>query len=291
LTHSTPSAFSRQPLSLLTTLFPSLDFLSLSQTDLNADLLQRLLEYPEQHRFSEVPVSFVCQDSLVQDDRYYEQIIFDERTVPTRKSSWHDFFNGLIWLSFPKTKSYLNQLHISEIEEHGANPRTKARNHLTHFDECGVVLFIANSSLCEVIKRLLEEQLWARLFCELSKEWHVSIHPLIFGHANLEMLLNPFIGLTAKVLLVNLENDAQAPITMAPPLEKTANVKSINQSTICQYHVLDSLLLKHVKTSHTFYEKKPFYPLPLLGIPGWHYAQQTAEFYADKNYFMPKRQR
>ena len=30
------------------------------------------------------------------DGRYYEQIITNSRQVPSRETSWHDFFNGLI---------------------------------------------------------------------------------------------------------------------------------------------------------------------------------------------------
>ena len=43
----------------------------------------------------------------------YEQFIFETGTVPTR-DNLHDFFNGLCWLRFPKTKQKLNQLQAGE---------------------------------------------------------------------------------------------------------------------------------------------------------------------------------
>ena len=83
---------------------------------------------------------FVCQNDLAETSAYYEQIIFQHKTIPTRPQSWHDLFNALIWIQFPQCKTLLNKLHIEDIEQFGLSPRTRRRNHLTHFDECGVVL-------------------------------------------------------------------------------------------------------------------------------------------------------
>lgn len=207
---------------------------------------------------------------MAEDTRYYEQIIFEDNTIPTRKGSWHDFFNGVVWLQFPQTKAYLNQLHISEIETHGLNPRSKVRNHITHFDECGVVLFIQGASIFSKCKLAFERQDWNTLFCSYKDQWHSAIQPVVFGHANLEMLLNPFIGLTAKVLLIQI--DAQA---------------SVENLLVSEDQ--DGVLLKHLKEQRPMFTKKPFYPLPLLGVPNWHYAEQDTDFYANTNYFMPKR--
>ncbi len=282
------SAFWRQPLSILPLLFPAQDFNRLGIAKLNANLLEKMALSIEKNVMSSVvDKTFVCQDSMPEESRYYEQIIFEEHIIPTRKESWHDFFNGIIWMQFPQTKNYLNCLHMSEIKTHGLNPRTKVRNHITHFDECGVVLFVKGQRLFTQLHHLFETQAWASLFCELREEWNTSIFPVVFGHANLEMMLSPFIGLTGKVLLIQIQ-DMSAMQYVAQDNDNTDAEPS--NITLFEPHCLDFLLLQHIQKNQTFFTLKPFYPLPLLGVPGWHYAKQDAAFYANTDYFMPKRQ-
>ena len=214
---------------------------------------------------------FVCQNTMPDDKRYYEQIIFEDDVIPTRKESWHDFFNGIIWLRFPQTKAYLNELHIAEINAHGLNPRSKVRNHITHFDECGIVLFVRGETLYSRCQDMLQKQLWTELFCDLESEWHKTIQAFVFGHANLEMLLKPFIGLTGKVLLICIDD-------------------KLNTTKALDSEQADSILLEHLKDNATMFASKPFYPLPILGVPTWHYDKQDSAFYNNKQYFMPKRQ-
>jgi hypothetical protein len=283
------SPFWRQPLSLLSLLFPAQDFDRLDADQLNANLLEKIALSTEKNTTAPARVkTFVCQDSMSQDFRYYEQIIFEENIIPTRKESWHDFFNGIIWLQFPQTKTYLNCLHISEIKTHGLNPRTKVRHHITHFDECGVVLFIKGQRLFTQIQQLFAAQAWTSLFCELREEWNTCIFPVVFGHANLEMMLSPFIGLTGKVLLIQIED-----MPALNNIKQDNEPSDPNQSniTLVEPHVWDSILLQHIEQNQTFFASKPFYPLPLLGVPGWHFEKQDADFYANTDYFMPKRQR
>ncbi|MFT4732101.1 MAG: hypothetical protein ACI89W_001122 [Gammaproteobacteria bacterium] len=285
LKFSNLSPFSRPPLSALSLVFPSQDFTQIDIPDLRAKLLENM-----QHSITiDMAVHaqikrFVCQDSMPSDSRYYEQIIFEEHIIPTRIGSWHDFFNGIIWLQYPKTKNYLNRLHISEINAHGLNPRTQVRNHITHFDECGVVLFVHGSTLLARLHLLFEMQEWNTLFCELKDEWNNSIFPVVFGHANLEMLLTPFIGLTGKVLLIQID---EKPLVQAALQNRDKSI--VNQASISSGS-LDTLLFEYIQSNKTFNTSKPFYPLPLLGVPHWHYAEQGAAFYANKDYFMPRRQ-
>ncbi len=282
------SPFRRPPLSVLSSLFPAQDFNRLNAAELDANLLEKIALSTANNATSSLNRKiFVCQDSMPADSRYYEQIIFEEHTIPTRKGSWHDFFNGIIWLQFPRTKTYLNCLHISEIKTKGLNPRTKVRNHITHFDECGVVLFIKGSSLLAQLQQLFEVQAWTSIFCELREEWNSNIFPVVFGHANLEMMLDPFIGLTGKVLLIQIEDVPD--LHDIKPAGETSDKNQLN-ITLFEPQVLDALLLQHIEQNQTFFALKPFYPLPLLGVPSWHFEEQDAEFYANTNYFMPKRQ-
>jgi hypothetical protein len=223
---------------------------------------------------------FVCQDQLCNDERYYEEIIFEDDVIPTRAGTWHDFFNGLMWLSFTKTKAYMNQLHIEQTKQHGLVPRTKVRNHITHFDECGIVLFVDGEDLLQSLHTYFSMQNWEAIFIALKESWHQQILPVVIGHANYEMLLKPFIGLTGKVLLV------PAPPSVIDMSEARNRLKSWPGNHLDYDKVLHTFLSE----KRIFEQSKPFYPLPLLGVPGWHYEQQTPEFYANKQYFMPKRQ-
>jgi hypothetical protein len=213
-----------------------------------------------------MPVKFADNDVYLDDSRYYEQIIFEDKSVPTRSESWHDLFNALIWSLFPETKRLLNIQHMEDISQYGLTPRTKRRNHITHFDECGVVLAHCNNELPE----LLAAHEWKAAFVEKRSQWGTQIKPFIFGHANYEMLLSPFLGLTGKWLAVEVDKGF------------------FNRTLEEQYRYLDSQLVDNV-VGGVFSHKGCLKPLPLLGIPGWHENNDYPDFYDNVSYFRPKR--
>lgn len=208
---------------------------------------------------------FKCQSEFPQDAGYYEEIIFKDKLIPTRPNNWHDLFNGLIWLLFPKTKGLLNRQHMLDISRHGVSPRTKKRDVLTHFDECGVVLAYSDPKLIE----LLRLHQWHEIFYGKRSVWNKQISAHVFGHANLEMLLNPFIGLTGKWLGVEVRSE----FFKLPVMQQMAH--------------LDQRLSKDVITENLFQQDKPLMPIPLLGIPQWCTENQSLSFYENKNYFRP----
>ncbi len=207
---------------------------------------------------------FVSQSELPENE-YYESFIYRTKKIPTRYDSWHDFLNGLVWYQFPKTKQLLNHLHVRHISENGLRPRGALRDRITHFDECGLVIYWREIDPTP----LLRMHSWQQLFIEKRERWFADWQPVIFGHALYEILLKPHIGITAKTLCIQCDNASTA-------------------SNSIEY---DGLLSNHIMTRDTFNQKRSLLPLPLLGIPGWHFAEQNAEFYNDKNYFMPKRVR
>jgi hypothetical protein len=209
---------------------------------------------------------FVDQDKM-QDLRYYEEIIFQDKCIPTRNNSLHDYFNGLIWLRYPKTKVLLNQLHWQDIKVMGHKKRTPKRDRITHFDECGMVLLTNKSAL----RQQLREHKWTELFYHQRDDWYKYIVPLHFGHANLEMLCQPFIGLTAKALVI----------------DSPALLAAYHQDREKGQSVLDGYLAGEIESSGIFDEKGVLTPLPILGIPEWHNATQDLDFYANTDYFMP----
>lgn len=199
-------------------------------------------------------------------NRYYEQIIFEDKCIPTRTHNWHDFYNACIWRLFPQTKQQLNKLHMQDIAAHGVSPRTPRRDRITHFDECGVVLAWS----CEHIPELLTQHQWQEAFHLCRHEWGKSVRAFVFGHANYEMLMRPHIGLTGKWLGVNVSNAFWQ--------------RDLKQ----QYQWLDSAVLEYATTEHSFTLKQHLKPLPLLGVPGWWADNQEASFYRNTDYFRPK---
>lgn len=212
---------------------------------------------------------FVCQNRLPETEQYYEQIIYQQNIIPTRPDSWHDLFNGLIWLQFPKTKGLLNQQHVEDIELYGVSPRTVRRNNLTHFDECGVILTYQKDSIAEQLIKYLAMHRWQSVFIENRSSWGNELNSFIFGHANLEMLLQPFIGLTGKYLALQVDAEFSG-------LSYKEQLKHI-----------DEKMLKHIEQTNVFATKKPMHPIPLLGIPGVWDANNNPSFYANTDYFRP----
>jgi len=202
----------------------------------------------------------------------YEEVIYETGRVPTRSESWHDLFGALIWCLFPLTKAKLNQLHYQDIQQFGKTERTKQRNALTLFDECGVVLVSKNEELIEA----LTEHNWKKAFIELRHLWSESSEQGVaayqFGHANYEMLTKPYIGLTGKWLLI----DASAEI-MSLPLSS-------------QYRLLDQKLRQKLEQG-ALSDNSQLSPLPLLGVPNWFDGNQDESFYDNTDYFRPKRKK
>jgi hypothetical protein len=199
------------------------------------------------------PVRFVPQDDLPAGTAY-ERFVFEAARVPVRRGL-HDFFNGLVWLRFPAGKRALNRLHAEAIARDGVGARRGAvRDAATVFDENGALLQAAPPLWEALIARD-----WMRLFVELRPLW-AEARVVIFGHALLEQLAAPRKGLTAHVWC------AQAPLD--------------------DLRVADAWLAE--RCTGEVLAAKPFTPLPVLGIPGWHPGNTNFSFYDDSHVFRPR---
>jgi len=188
----------------------------------------------------------------------YEQFIFQTRSVPTR-DNLHDFFNGLCWLRFPKTKKKLNQLQATEIAQAGVQPlRGVVRDALTVFDE-NAALLIAAQPLWDA----LAERDWQKLFVDLRPLWRQA-QLILFGHALLEKLVNPRKPITAHVYRAQ------------PAIDSIASMDQ-----------MDAWLANDVSAGKL--SAKPFLPLPVLGVPGWWAGNENPFFYKDTLVFRPPR--
>ena len=115
-------------------------------------------------------IHFTPNAELEHETRYYEEIIFETGKIPTREQNWHDLFGAFIWNLFPKTKALLNELHINEIQLHGTKQRSKKRNAITLFDECGVVVAVNNESIVEQLRK----HQWSYAFVDQRNAWGVD---------------------------------------------------------------------------------------------------------------------
>ncbi|MFC3201281.1 DUF3025 domain-containing protein [Alteromonas oceani] len=212
---------------------------------------------------------FIDDDQADLANRYYEVFIAEENQVPTR-TNWHDTFNAMMWIAFPRTKKRINTLHCEEIAQFGVHPRTPKRNRITHFDECGLVIAVPQDKLekgNQLLERLANHQ-WQECLVDNQHEWGNTLFPVIIGHALYEMLLDPFIGLTAKWLAVIVPE----------------GFEKMDEKT--RYKVIDAALAERLTELDGLAAKNTLKPIPLLGIPGW-YSEQTEAFYADTGYFRP----
>ncbi len=217
-----------------------------------------------------MPLRFVAPRDPTQRHRpHYEARIAATGEVETRRESWHDLFNALVWLTYPRAKAAINAQHAAILEGGGeaeARHRSPARDALTLFDEGGVI--VASSS--PEMHRLIADFRWKELFWERRAELLATTRFLAFGHACYEQSLAPYIGMVAKTLLVPVGH----PFPSAPMAEQLEQV--------------DTWAARHFAHAANFPSPKTLPPMPVLGVPGWHPANEQEPFYDDAKHFRSK---
>jgi len=214
------------------------------------------------------PIRFVPPASSKQPSAQYETRIFDTGEVQTRTDNWHDLFNALVWLAFPKTKAVLNRHHHEQIVARRGEPlRGTARDVLTLFDEGGVVVGTDDPALSE----LLRDFKWKELFWTRRADVRRSMRFHVFGHAIYEKALEPYRGVTAKALVIEV-----TPELLEAPTER-------------RLAALDADAARYFSGSGALASTRSLSPLPVLGIPGWEPANEREEYYDDAAQFRPGR--
>lgn len=118
----------------------------------------------------------------------YDESIVRDGVVPTRAQNPHDFFNALVWATFPNAKREVHRLQHRYVSEAIASGRAAHRvpehDALAMLDEGGVLLFVDET---------VREPIVAGLACRdgaplarASKSGHARM--MIFGHALYEHL-------------------------------------------------------------------------------------------------------
>jgi hypothetical protein len=194
----------------------------------------------------------------------YEVRVFREGRVPTREGSWHDLFNALAWLAFPRAKATINRLHHDEmVRRPDARERGTARDVLTLFDEGGVIVACADESLAAALAGFR----WKELFWLRRDDVAASMRFAVLGHAIHEKALAPYKGVTAKALLVPVA----AAVLAAPPEALLARLDAAADAYLAMPGALASTRALH--------------PLPILGVPGWSPENADPAFYDDERVF------
>jgi len=214
-----------------------------------------------------LPIRFVPQAALPEGTAY-EEHIGATGCVPTR-DNLHDFFNGLVWLSFPAIKRELNALQAAQIAREGIRPeRGPARDAATLFDENAALLVVADDAAGRSLADALRQHRWREAFVERAGAFGRTAQVWLFGHALMEKLMAPYKAITAHTLVVAAPTGYFA----LPHAEQRAWLDA---------HVAGRLRAAGLR-------KADFTPLPVLGIPGWC-EQQDDAFYSDTTVFRPRR--
>jgi hypothetical protein len=217
-----------------------------------------------------LPIQFVPQSEL-QSGVAYEEYISATGRVPTRDNI-HDFFNALVWLTFPQIKVQLNALQAAAIAQAAvANAdaniiprhRGKLRDAATIFDENAALLVTRNLSLAEALR----QHEWQDVFVERRAKFERDCEVWLFGHALMEKLISPYKAITAHVWVVQADD------------------RFFSLSSQDKRISIDAMVSQQISTGLATID---FTHLPVLGVPGWC-ENQNAEFYGDTKVFRPRR--
>lgn len=199
----------------------------------------------------------------------YEQRLYARGELEFRERNWHDLFNVLVWLTFPRAKAALNARHHMALPAGGAGRRGPVRDALTLFDESGVIVMSADAGLLQMIR----EFRWKPLFWEHRAAVISGMDFMPFGHALCEKALAPYKGITGRGLLLEVERDFRA----QPLAERLMNI-----DRRLALHIADPQALRHTHELS---------PLPVLGVPGWCADNENPVYYDDRDHFRPGRMR
>lgn len=206
---------------------------------------------------------FVPQHSLPA-DLAYEAHIHATGQVSTR-DNLHDFFNALVWLHFPYIKKTLNALHAANALSASAavdacnavnsGTRGRARDAATLFDENAAIFICSDADLATTLR----QHQWSSLLQRSPEEFFSKVSVVLFGHALMEKLVQPYKAITAHVW-----------ITMVEPAWFAFGDRQRSEA-------MDHSVSAAISAG---FSSRDFAHLPVLGVPGW-WPEQSNDFYDD----------
>ncbi len=214
-----------------------------------------------------LPLRFVPQSALPEGTAY-EEFIGATGCVPTR-DNLHDFFNGLVWQTFPLIKRELNALQAAQIAQAGVGKsRGPARDAATIFDENAALLLVRDDADGAALVEALRGHRWREALLDRRAMFGRDAELWLFGHALMEKLAAPRKAITAHVRVV----PAPAGFFTLAWEQRRAWIDRQVASQLIQQGLGSG----------------GFTPLPVLGVPGWWPGQDEA-FYSDDSVFRAKR--
>lgn len=220
---------------------------------------------------SGMPLRFVAQElGSLPFEAQYEPRCYLKGELQTREDNWHDFFNALVWLTFPHAKTAINARHYHTMvadRRAGRTARGGKRDMLTLLDESGVLVPCADEELAMLLKAFR----WKELFWHQRARLREGIGFVVFGHGLHEKALRPYIGMTGQGLILSVESGY-----FNWPLER-------------QLAHLDAMLVAYMDRPECAEHTRELTPVPLLGVPGWSVNTRDEYFYDNARYFRPGR--
>lgn len=232
-------------------------------------ILYQQIALSQQYQVLFIESSKELEDTLKQRWTFqgYEKLINSEKKVISRSHSYHDFFNFLTWLLFPKIKLTINRLYVEKGEETptSSNLRTTLQNKLAVFEEGGVLLIASNESYFD----LIDEHQWKEFFWEKRNQLAQEFECLVYGHGLYEKGLNPYIGMTGAGIFIKVD------------------------AAYFELNHLERILYLDERVSQQLGEcihqnNFVLHPFPFFGLPDWYIGNDKEEFYENKKYFREK---
>lgn len=207
-------------------------------------------------------VAFVLQDF----SKSFEKTAFIHRQIMTRLNNWHDLFNNLSWIIWPKTKWQIIQRYFSEESTRETANRNQTQSFLAQLDECGFIVISADP----MIAQLSFQHQWSELFYHQKSrlQW---MEAFVFGHGLMEKGLNPYIGMTGKAVFIGV---SQAYFEL--PLQERLAFSD---------HILSQFMLVASNCNNP----RALQPFPFLGLPKWWENNEVLSFFQNTSYFRPMR--
>jgi hypothetical protein len=198
----------------------------------------------------------------------YEAFIGATGGVPTR-DNLHDFFNGLVWQTFPLIKRALNALQAAQIGVAGVGKsRGPARDAATLFDENAALLVVRDNADGQALADGLRAHRWHDILYTRRGQFGRDAQVWLFGHALMEKLVTPRKAITAHTRVL-FAGDAWFDL---PWQERRGWIDLTLAGSLAQEGLTTAA----------------FTPLQVLGVPGW-WPEQDEAFYLDQTVFRPKR--
>lgn len=220
---------------------------------------------------SGLPLRFVSQQSGRSGfESQYEPRCYLTGEVQTRPENWHDFFNALVWLTFPKSKAAINSRHYMALTHADApkhSQRGNIRDMATLLDESGVIVVCANEQLAN----MLENFQWKELFWKNREQVCEGMGFYIFGHGLYEKACQPYVGMTGQGLILRVD----------------CGFFSLSQED--QLKSIDTQVAAYLYDPSNCASTRELHPVPILGVPGWSVENDRETYYNNTAYFRPGR--